>query len=136
MTVIPVSDHFVRQIRVAEPQPNVTRVVLDLEAPVESTTSRLDNPTRLIIELRAAGSAPETTKAPVREPPALIEPAPAPKPARAPAIHAAAGRRAGHAPEPQVARRFAGTAPRVALQEHSAAGTSSAGRDLQAGTRA
>ena len=82
ITVIPVSDHFVRQIRVAEPQPDVTRVVLDLEAPVESTTSRLDNPTRLIIELRSAGSAPETTKAPVREPPALIEPVPAPKPAQ------------------------------------------------------
>src|SRR5271155_2137882 len=55
MTTIPVSDHFVRQIRVAEPQPNVTRVVLDLEKPVDPTTSRLDNPTRLIIELRAAG---------------------------------------------------------------------------------
>ncbi len=82
ITVIPVDDHFVRRIRVAEPQPDVTRVVLDLEAAVESTTSRLDNPTRLIIELRAAGSAPETTKAPVREPPALIEPAPAPKPAQ------------------------------------------------------
>ncbi|MGB6947520.1 MAG: N-acetylmuramoyl-L-alanine amidase [Bryobacteraceae bacterium] len=82
ITVIPVSDHFVRRIRVAEPQPDVTRVVLDLEAPVESTTSRLDNPTRLIIELRSAGSAPETTKAPVREPPALIEPVPAPKPAQ------------------------------------------------------
>jgi N-acetylmuramoyl-L-alanine amidase len=82
ITVIPVDDHFVRRIRVAEPQPDVTRVVLDLEAAVESTTSRLDNPTRLIIELRSAGSAPETTKAPVREPPALIEPAPAPKPAQ------------------------------------------------------
>ena len=55
MTVIPVSDHLVRQIRVAEPQPNVTRVVLDLETPVDPTISRLDNPTRLIIELRAAG---------------------------------------------------------------------------------
>src|ERR1700733_5949307 len=31
MTVIPVADHLVRQIRVAEPQPNITRVVLDLE---------------------------------------------------------------------------------------------------------
>jgi N-acetylmuramoyl-L-alanine amidase len=88
ITVIPVSDHFVRRIRVAEPQPDVTRVVLDLEAAVESTTSRLDNPTRLIIELRASGGAPETTKAPVREPPTLlrepparIEPAPASKPA-------------------------------------------------------
>jgi N-acetylmuramoyl-L-alanine amidase len=80
MTVIPVSDHFVRQIRVAEPQHNVTRVVLDLEASVEPSISRLDNPTRLIIELRATGSAGETTKAPARTPPALVEPIPAPKP--------------------------------------------------------
>ncbi len=81
MTTIPVSDHFVRQIRVAEPQRGITRVVLDLETSVEATTSRLDNPTRLIIELRASGSSPETTKAPVRAPPTLIEPAHAPKPA-------------------------------------------------------
>ena len=80
MTVIPVSDHFVRQIRVAEPQPNVTRVVLDLETPVEPTTSRLDNPTRLIIELRASGGTPETTEAPVKAPPTLVEPVPARKP--------------------------------------------------------
>jgi N-acetylmuramoyl-L-alanine amidase len=85
MTVIPVSDHFVKQIRVAEPQHNVTRVVLDLERSVEPTMSRLDNPTRLIIELRAAGDAPETpkpetTKAPVRTPPTLVQPAPGPKP--------------------------------------------------------
>jgi N-acetylmuramoyl-L-alanine amidase len=80
MTVIPVSDHFVKQIRVAEPDQNITRVVLDLETSVESKTSRLDNPTRLIIELRAPGSAPETTEAPVRVPPALVEPAPAAKP--------------------------------------------------------
>jgi N-acetylmuramoyl-L-alanine amidase len=81
MTVIPVSDHFVRQIRVAEPQHNVTRVVLDLEGSVESSISRLDNPTRLIIELRATGTPAETTKAPARTPPALVEPVPAPKPA-------------------------------------------------------
>jgi N-acetylmuramoyl-L-alanine amidase len=81
MTTIPVADHFVRQIRVAEPQHGITRVVLDLETSVESTTSRLDNPSRLIIELRAPGSAPETTKAPLKAPPSLIEPIPAPKPA-------------------------------------------------------
>ena len=38
MTVIPVSDHLVKQIRVAEPQHNVTRVVLDLESAVETST--------------------------------------------------------------------------------------------------
>jgi N-acetylmuramoyl-L-alanine amidase len=87
LTVIPVSDRFVKQIRVAEPQRNVTRVVLDLETAVEATTSRLENPDRLIIELRAPGGrAPETTKAPVKTPPvpvqtpALVEPTPAPRP--------------------------------------------------------
>jgi N-acetylmuramoyl-L-alanine amidase len=117
MTVIPVSDRFVRQIRVAEPQHNVTRVVLDLETAVQSTISRLNNPTRLIVEVRASGSAapttpasggapvpggippsggapggipppggassggvPVITQAPVKAPPALIEPSPAPKP--------------------------------------------------------
>ncbi len=87
MTTIPVSDRLIRQIRVAEPQQNVTRVVLDLETSVESTISRLDNPSRLIVELRAAGSAPEATKAPVKTPPVLVktppasaEPIPAPKP--------------------------------------------------------
>ena len=64
MTVIPVSDHFVRQIRVAEPQHNVTRVVLDLETSVEPSTSRLDNPDRLIIELRAPGSEQEAPRKP------------------------------------------------------------------------
>lgn len=81
LTVIPVSDHLVRQIRVAEPQHNVTRVVLDLEGPVEATISRLDSPRRLIVELRASSSAPATTKAP--QPPAstpLVEPVPAAKP--------------------------------------------------------
>src|SRR3984885_3963253 len=43
MTVIPVADHFVKQIGVAEPQANITRVVLDLEGQVEPTTSRLEN---------------------------------------------------------------------------------------------
>jgi N-acetylmuramoyl-L-alanine amidase len=86
MTTIPVADRLVKQIRVAEPQHNVTRVVLDLATAVEPTVSRLDNPTRLIIELRAPGSVPhtakpETTKAPVTVPPALLQPAPGLQPA-------------------------------------------------------
>jgi N-acetylmuramoyl-L-alanine amidase len=85
MTTIPVSDHFLKQIRVAEPQRNITRVVLDLETSVEPAISRLDNPTRLIIELRAPGSGPETTKAPVKSPPTLVEPVSAPTPTPGPA---------------------------------------------------
>ncbi len=80
LTVIPVSDHLVRQIRVAEPQHNVTRVVLDLETQVEHTLSRLDNPSRLIIELRAKGAPRETTNAPLKSPSTLVEPAPVSKP--------------------------------------------------------
>jgi len=77
ITTIPVSDALVRQIRVAETQHGVTRVVLDLERNAEATTSRLDNPSRLIIELRASGrnSAPK----PIVEAPAVeaevVEPA-------------------------------------------------------------
>ncbi len=86
ITVIPVGDHLLAKIRVAEPQHDVTRVVLDLSAPVESTTSRLDNPTRLMIELRDSGvkdtgARPETTRAPVKPPAVPVESAPAPKPA-------------------------------------------------------
>ncbi len=43
ISVIPVSDSLVRQIRVAETQHGVTRVVLDLERAAEATTSHLDN---------------------------------------------------------------------------------------------
>lgn len=71
ISVIPVSDSLVRQIRVAETQHGVTRVVLDLERAAEATTSRLENPTRLIIEVHAAGApAVEARKS---DPPAPIE---------------------------------------------------------------
>jgi N-acetylmuramoyl-L-alanine amidase len=81
MTTIPVGDRFVRQIRVAEPQHGVTRVVLDLERSVQSTTSRLENPTRLIIELRAPGSAAEAPKpATTTSAPTLVQPPPAAQP--------------------------------------------------------
>jgi N-acetylmuramoyl-L-alanine amidase len=66
MTVIPVSDTLVRQIRVAETQHGVTRVVLDLERSADASTSHLDNPNRLIIEVRASGTpAPFTSKPPI-----------------------------------------------------------------------
>jgi N-acetylmuramoyl-L-alanine amidase len=82
LTIIPVSDHLVRQIRVAETQRNVTRVVLDMEGPAVATTSRLDNPSRLIIELRAsaetAATRPPVKAAPEAETAALEkEPIPA-----------------------------------------------------------
>jgi N-acetylmuramoyl-L-alanine amidase len=71
LTVIPVSDHLVRQIRVAETQRNVTRIVLDMEGPAVATTSRLDNPNRLIIELRAPSQA-VAAKIPVETPVEIV----------------------------------------------------------------
>lgn len=53
--VIPVGDRLVKQIRVAETQPGVTRVVFDLAAEVDFAASQLTNPERLIVELRPLG---------------------------------------------------------------------------------
>ncbi len=52
MHVIPVNDALLKQIRVAETHPGVTRVVLDLEGRAEFAASQLANPARLMIELR------------------------------------------------------------------------------------
>ena len=63
-----VSDKLLKRIRVAETQPGMTRVVLDLESAVEYKASQLSNPYRLMIELRAAGSAPVSSVHPTPEP--------------------------------------------------------------------
>src|SRR5580658_3473823 len=48
---IVVGDGIVKQIRIAETHPGVTRVVLDLEQRAEFTASQLTSPDRLMIEL-------------------------------------------------------------------------------------
>jgi len=53
MHVIPVGDALIKQIRVAETHPGVTRVVLDLEGHAEFKASQLANPDRLMIEVRS-----------------------------------------------------------------------------------
>src|SRR5258708_7449298 len=53
-----VGDKLLKRIRVAETVPGVTRVVLDLETAAEFSVSRLDNPSRLIIELRPVRAVP------------------------------------------------------------------------------
>lgn len=58
MQAIPVNDALVKQIRLAETQPGVTRVVCDLNGPAEFVLSHLTNPDRVIIELRHTGSSP------------------------------------------------------------------------------
>ncbi|HTM49638.1 MAG TPA: N-acetylmuramoyl-L-alanine amidase [Bryobacteraceae bacterium] len=54
----PVGDKLLKRIRIAETQPGMTRVVLDLESPVDFTASQLSNPDRLMIELRPVLGAP------------------------------------------------------------------------------
>ncbi len=54
MHTIAVRDPLVKQIRVAETQHGVTRVVLDLKQPARFTTTRLANPGMLVIELHDA----------------------------------------------------------------------------------
>jgi N-acetylmuramoyl-L-alanine amidase len=54
---IEVHDQRVRQIRIAEVSPGTTRIVFDLETPVEVLSSQLVNPDRLMIELRPKGTA-------------------------------------------------------------------------------
>ena len=52
--VIQVGDRLVRQIRIAETQRGVTRVVLDLLGDVKFSTSQLSNPDRLIVDIHSA----------------------------------------------------------------------------------
>jgi N-acetylmuramoyl-L-alanine amidase len=52
MHTIEVGDPLVKQIRVAETQPGVTRVVVDLQSNADFAASRLTNPSRLMIEVR------------------------------------------------------------------------------------
>jgi N-acetylmuramoyl-L-alanine amidase len=62
MHVITVGDALLKDIRIAETQPGVTRVVLDLEHNAEFTASQLSSPDRLMIEVRAKdGPAPPPT---------------------------------------------------------------------------
>jgi N-acetylmuramoyl-L-alanine amidase len=57
------NDRLITRVRMAETAPGITRVVLDLAAPVDVSVSKLPNPSRLIIELRAAANVPDITPA-------------------------------------------------------------------------
>jgi len=80
-----VDDKVLQKIRVAEPTPGITRVVLDLTGNVDATTSKLTNPDRLIIELRRGATNPIPTEAPVSDPSDPMKPPPvsSPPPAKA-----------------------------------------------------
>jgi N-acetylmuramoyl-L-alanine amidase len=62
INTIPVGDRLLQDIRVAQTQPDVTRIVLDLVDTALVTTSQLSNPNRLIIEVRAEASSKESLK--------------------------------------------------------------------------
>jgi N-acetylmuramoyl-L-alanine amidase len=66
-------DPVLKRVRIAETQPGITRVVLDLGDGIDVHTSQLVNPNRLIIELRTGG-------APTATPPLSTEPIKVPKP--------------------------------------------------------
>lgn len=57
MQTIPVDDRRIKQIRLAEVVPGKTRIVFDLECPVEVISSQLVNPDRLMIEIRPKGTS-------------------------------------------------------------------------------
>jgi N-acetylmuramoyl-L-alanine amidase len=71
-----VDDKLLQRVRVAETAPGVTRIVLDLAADAEISTSQLTSPNRLMIELRKWPAQPTEPHSPAS--PSL--PASAPKP--------------------------------------------------------
>jgi N-acetylmuramoyl-L-alanine amidase len=88
---IPVNDPRLKQIRVAENQPGLTRIVLDLEeSAVEITTSQASAPDRLLIEVKAVATPPPFSKLTLsssgvkRIPPATAETPAASTPAATP----------------------------------------------------
>ncbi len=84
---IAVGDRLVKQIRIAETQRGVTRIVLDLEQEVDFTASQLSSPERLIVELRPKGAATTTRASETEEfsGPKKFDPPPAQPRAETPA---------------------------------------------------
>lgn len=68
-----VGDKLLKRIRVAETQPGMTRIVLDLESPVDFTASQLSNPDRLIIELRPVGQPQISSTRPEHKPSEAVD---------------------------------------------------------------
>ena len=56
-----VGDHRLKKIRISEIDPGTTRVIFDLEGPVDVVSSQLVNPDRLMIELRPKDIPPSAS---------------------------------------------------------------------------
>ena len=83
MHVVKIGDKLIRQVRVAQKDPSVTRIVLDLEGRFDQDISQLSSPSRIMIEVRGPGSKPSERV--VTESRTVVEkipekPAPAPAP--------------------------------------------------------
>jgi N-acetylmuramoyl-L-alanine amidase len=100
LSTVSVSDGRVRSIRMAQTQPGVTRVVLDLEEGVEFAASQLTNPERLMVEVRGKGTKAAVAAPPPPAPEPVKIAAPVPRPVAAPARPVPA---TAKAPEVQVA---------------------------------
>lgn len=58
--IVPVGDRFLKQIRMGENQPGLTRLVFDLsEQGVEHRWTRMENPPRLVVEFFRRGESPK-----------------------------------------------------------------------------
>src|SRR5918993_1124852 len=75
---VAVGDRLLKQIRIAETQPGVTRVVFDLDGAADFTASQLTNPSRLIVELRPGISNPPPATAVGIGPQSSVPAAPVP----------------------------------------------------------
>ena len=72
----PVGDGLLEQVRIAQNRDDVVRVVLDFKDVWEHQVFFLDNPTRLVIDVRGrARTAPQTATGPHRPDPAATPPA-------------------------------------------------------------
>ncbi|MEO8663041.1 MAG: N-acetylmuramoyl-L-alanine amidase [Bryobacteraceae bacterium] len=87
---ISVGSPMVKQIRVAQTRPDISRIVLDLTGPFDHTVSKLETPSRLIIEVRAAADKPVLTPPPTTTSSAPLVSQAAPTPVPPPALTPAA----------------------------------------------
>jgi N-acetylmuramoyl-L-alanine amidase len=55
-----VNDKLVSKVRIAETAPGTTRIVFDLKVPANFKMSRLESPTRMVIDIEAMHPEPET----------------------------------------------------------------------------
>jgi N-acetylmuramoyl-L-alanine amidase len=86
----PVGDGLLEQVRIGKNREDVVRVVLDFKDVWEHQVFYLDNPTRLIIDVRGQGQAPASARGPA-SPPARAASGSAAGPAALPPATAPAG---------------------------------------------